>query len=116
MTNTEMTGSLEGLFVVASAPAGWYEVAGGSRRWFDGRQWTSYYAPLESRPDAEVGARRHQTNHGFHLIMIVMTLGVWLPVWAIMLTKNVVRSSILAPRNQTRPLGSGATAPPGSSQ
>jgi hypothetical protein len=87
--------SLDGLFVVAAAPAAWYETGDGRRRWFDGRQWTDHYAPmltLVPTPDAPVHTH-HSTAHGFHLIMAIMTLGAWLPVWAVVTVCNVIRSA-----------------------
>jgi len=67
---------------VASAPAGWYDIGSGRRRWFDGRGWTDHYAPMP--PETTVASsRRHPADHGFHLIMTVMTLCAWLPVWAL---------------------------------
>lgn len=128
--------STEGLFVVASAPAGWYEVSEESRRWFDGRSWTDHYAPVTSRPvspepalaipdpvvvvasRADARGTRHP-NHGFHLIMIIMTLGVWMPVWAVVMARvvvgRVVPIAATVPGRQTWLRGSGVVAP-GSSE
>ena len=86
----------DGLFVVASAPAGWYDVGDGSRRWFDGRRWTDHYAPVPTlvpELDAEPVKTHFRTEHGFHLIMVVMTLGMWAPVWAGVTVCNVIRST-----------------------
>ena len=68
------------LFVVASAPAGWYDIDDAIRRWFDGRHWTEHYAPILNRvPDLKPVSRG--PNHGFHVIMVIMTIGAWAPVW-----------------------------------
>lgn len=80
---------------VASAPAGWYDIGSGRRRWFDGRGWTDHYAPAPP----EAAARRHPADHGFHLIMTVMTLCAWLPVWAIVVGWSAARR---APRRMIR--------------
>lgn len=87
--------SLEGLVVVAAAPAGWYETGDGRRRWFDGRQWTDHYAPVLTlvTPLEAPLLTHHSTGHGFHLIMALMTIGAWLPVWAVVTVCNVIRSS-----------------------
>lgn len=103
MTNAEVLGTMastDGLFVVASAPAGWYEVGDGTRRWFDGRQWTSHYAP-PPRVDLESGLvrSRHPINHGFHAIMLIMTIGVWMPVWAIVVAYAAVRAAASSRRS-----------------
>jgi len=84
-----------GLFVVAAAPAGWYDQTDGSRRWFDGRQWTDHFAPqLRLVPDLRPERTHYATDHGFHVIMVVMTLGVWAPVWAAVGCANVLRSAV----------------------
>ena len=92
--NIQDSGSLtNGLFVVASAPAGWYDIDDSTRRWFDGRGWTDHYAPiLILVPDTDSVAEQSSTNHGFHAIMVIMTLGVWAPVWLAVGTSNFVRS------------------------
>lgn len=81
---------------VAFAPAGWYDIGSGRRRWFDGRGWTDHYAAM---PPETTSARRHPADHGFHLIMTVMTLCAWLPVWAVAAGWSAVRR---APRRMVR--------------
>ena len=83
---------------VAFAPAGWYDIGFGRRRWFDGRGWTDHYAPMPTET-AAVSARRNPADHGFHLIMTVMTLCAWLPVWAIAVGWSAARR---APRHMIR--------------
>jgi len=39
------------------------------------------------------GRRFYKTSHGFHLIMSIVTLGLWLPVWGIMAILNSSRSN-----------------------
>lgn len=88
----------DGLFVVAAAPAGWYDVADDVRRWFDGRRWTDHYAPkLTLVPELEPEPVRlhRRTDHGLHAILVVMTLGAWTPVWAGVALVNSVRVSPL---------------------
>lgn len=103
--------STEGLFIIAIAPAGWYEIGGGTRRWFDGRQWTDYYAPVlvllpESDHLAESEASSLpvplQVNHGFHLIMTIMTLCAWLPVWGVMTAVGAIRPPTTGRPSTTR--------------
>ena len=102
MTNASGMGprpTTEELFVVAAAPAGWYEVGDGLRRWFDGRQWTDHYAPVLSLVSTDNLVRtNHPTNHGFHLIMAIMTLGAWTLVWAVVAACNIIRSTAPAGR------------------
>lgn len=81
-----------GLFVVASAPAGWYDINEDTRRWFDGRSWTDHYAPIVRLvPDIDPQPVPVRTNHGFHAIMVIMTLGAWMPVWFTIGVWNILR-------------------------
>ena len=83
----------DGLFVVASAPAGWYDIDDTVRRWFDGRRWTDHYAPiLNLVPDLEPVSRG--PNHGFHVIMVIMTIGAWAPVWLTVSACRIVQLRI----------------------
>lgn len=81
------------------APAGWYDDGHGAMRWWDGYQWTA--ATMDPRPAAHtnlyVGSavaqrRLYKTSHGFHLLMTIFTLGLWLPVWIIVGIVNAVRA------------------------
>lgn len=67
-----------------TAAAGWY-VRGHQQQWWDGANWTEHFAPLaqaaQAVPVVVVGT--HKTSHGFHLIMSIITLGLWIPVWII---------------------------------
>jgi hypothetical protein len=59
------------------------------RWWWDGQQWqpvTGRPAPLES-----VTVTPHKTNHTFHLLMTVFTLGLWSPVWLVVWMINTLR-------------------------
>lgn len=94
----------EGLFVVANAPAGWYQIAADMRRWFDGREWTDYYAPvLDSEPDvpgAPLPPSRFPLSRasvGFHLIMVVATMGFWLPILLIVVIVRSIPRRLAAP-------------------
>lgn len=90
---TDLIGLTHGLFVVASAPAGWYDIDKVTRRWFDGRGWTDHYAPiLRLVPDIGEVTLHIRTNHGFHVIMVIMTLGAWAPIWVTVGVCNSVRS------------------------
>lgn len=90
-----------------AVPAGWYpdpDNTNGFRygsapslRYFDGVNWTEQRAPMNRRqPQAQppivnqVYANasptvvvRGGTSHGFHLLMTVLTCGLWLPIWII---------------------------------
>lgn len=91
----------EGLFVRASAPAGWYEVGNGMRRWFDGHEWTGHYAPVLTVAPGRPVVR---PDHGFHLIMTIMTIGAWSLVWLALLALQAGRilGRVSAPVRQVR--------------
>jgi hypothetical protein len=85
----------------ASSPAaGWYPDAQGVQRWWDGQGWTEHVQPQPvpqqyAQPvivDNGSDRRFYKTSHGFHLIMSIVTLGLWLPVWGIMAIMNSTRS------------------------
>lgn len=71
-----------------AVPAGWY-VQGHQQRWWDGVQWTDNFAPLAAPvPQVVVQQQPRRTNHAFHLIMSIVTVGLWIPVWIIVAIAN----------------------------
>lgn len=50
----------------------------------------NYPQPYYQPPQRIVTKTHRDTSHTFHLIMTVCTLGLWLPVWAIMAVVNAV--------------------------
>jgi hypothetical protein len=82
-----------------SAAAGWYDDGTGRQRWWNGTAWTDHYADQQraQQPSYLVAAQPqyvpqqvvvnqrkvYKTSHGFHLIMSIITFGLWLPVWLI---------------------------------
>ena len=68
------------------APAGWYPVPEGGSRWWDGTTWTEHRAgpvlPVVSYRDPL------ETNHVLHLLLSVLTCGLWLPVWFVIAWRN----------------------------
>jgi hypothetical protein len=76
---------------VNTAPAGWFDDQQnpGMLRWWDGQVWTAHRAPAQ----VVVEQRRvYKTSHAFHLIMSIVTLGFWLPVWLVVGLMNASRS------------------------
>jgi hypothetical protein len=77
----------------APAPQpGWYpDPSGGpGQRYFDGRQWTLHAPPPPPPPtiviNNNVGAPMPVVvttgpNHGLHLVLTLLTCGMWLPIW-----------------------------------
>lgn len=75
-------------------PAGWYPDPSGApgQRYFDGQQWTHHVPPAPPQPaiviNNTVGAPLPLVvttgpNHALHLILTLLTFGMWLPVWLI---------------------------------
>lgn len=73
-----------------TTPAGWYPdgASTGVERWWDGTQWTENRratpnaVPAYARPPEMVTLAPKRTSHVFHLIMTILTAGVWgLFVW-----------------------------------
>jgi hypothetical protein len=84
--------------VAQQAVSGWYDDGSGRQRWWDGSMWTPHYADQQGQhvvpqmqpvyvgtPSTVVVPKRkmYKTSHGFHLVMSIITLGFWLPVWLI---------------------------------
>ena len=98
-----------------TVPAGWYpdpDNATGFRyggapslRYFDGVQWTENRVPMPRRgpqpqqPSQPIIIAQQMaptqtvyvgggTNHGLHLILTLLTCGLWLPIWILMIIVN----------------------------
>ncbi len=80
---------------VQTAPAGWYDdpAAPGIMRWWNGSDWTEHRSPKYAAPGVVINQRRpYKTSHGFHLLMSIFTLGLWLPVWLVVGIYNAARA------------------------
>lgn len=79
-------------------PPGWYpDPSGGGQRYFDGKQWIDLPPPPPPPASAQpsivinnnVGAAAPPVvvtsgpNHTLHLVLTILTCGMWLPVWLI---------------------------------
>lgn len=88
----------------STAAPGWYDDGHGRYRWWDGSSWSEHYAGPVPKPAilqtpapvvvTNVTAPRkfYKTSHGFHLVMSIITLGAWLPVWLIVGLVNAARA------------------------
>ena len=61
-------------------PPGWYPDPTGQVRYWDGANWGHL------APQATVVPVR--TNHAVHILMTLLTCGIWLPVWIIVAAAN----------------------------
>lgn len=79
-------------------PAGWYPNQAGVMQWWDGHQWTQHTQPannvqVATQAPVIVNQRKaYKTSHGFHLLMSIITLGLWLPVWLIVGMYNAAKA------------------------
>lgn len=70
-------------------PPGWYPNGPGLERWWDGRAWGPQVRALpQAGPHRAVTWERNRTSHVFHLLMTLLTCGLWLPVWAVVAILN----------------------------
>lgn len=71
--------------MTGSAPAGWYPDGTGQTRYWTGTAWTDHVAaPVVVATPAPVYVTVDKgTNHVFHLLMSLITAGLWIPVWII---------------------------------
>jgi Protein of unknown function (DUF2510) len=70
---------------------GWYpDPAGNGQRYFDGTKWTAHHVPPP--PSVVINNAVNASapvfiasgpNHALHLILTLLTCGLWLPVWLI---------------------------------
>ena len=73
-----------------STPApGWYPDPSGQpgQRYHDGRRWTTHFvptpptAPAPAQAVAVAVSTGGGTSHALHLVLTVLTCGLWLPIW-----------------------------------
>lgn len=75
--------------MTTSAPLpGWYPDPSGApaQRYFDGRQWTHHALPPAPPPSIVINNTVVVTtgpNHALHLVLSLLTCGMWLPIWFI---------------------------------
>jgi hypothetical protein len=78
---------------------GWYTVPGGVQ-WWDGAAWTGEIQAVQpAATPATVSYVPVQTNHVFHLILTILTCGLWgLFVWLPMTIINQLRKNKVVTR------------------
>lgn len=86
-------------------PAGWYHDTGSGRmRWWDGNGWTERFAPTP------VVVVNKGTNHILHLLLSIVTAGLWIPVWVIVSIVNATKNASGTDYDQRRNLIRGLIA------
>ena len=65
-------------------PPGWYTDAQGVRRWWSGRDWTTYTQPVSASMPAQHVSGLTTGGHIANAILTVCTLGLWAPIWVLM--------------------------------
>lgn len=83
---------------VRQVAPGWYPDDRGVTRYWDGARWTEHVAPpaypqvVVHQPTYMVTRTRKQTSHTFHLLMTILTFGMWgLFVWLPITIYNSMR-------------------------
>ena len=84
-------------------PAGWYpDPSGGpGQRYFDGHEWTVMAPPPPPPPSVVINNNNTVgspyplvistgPNHALHLVLTVLTCGMWLPIWLLVTILLVV--------------------------
>jgi hypothetical protein len=75
-----------------NGPAGWFPDPSGApgQRYFDGTAWTQHFAPHVSTAPAPTvavavanGGGSNGGMHVVHLLLTLLTCGMWLPIWII---------------------------------
>lgn len=83
------------------AAPGWYDNGAGRQQWWDGNQWTNHFGDqqyaqaVQYMPQHQVVVapqKIYKTSHAFHLVMSILTLGLWLPVWLIVGVYNASKA------------------------
>jgi hypothetical protein len=82
--------------------AGWYPDPGGQpgQRYYDGQRWTQHFTPtppvVQAPTAVAVAVAGGGTNHALHLILTLLTCGMWLPVWIIVSIVGMVSGPSVA--------------------
>jgi hypothetical protein len=92
-------GDASRVYPAQQAAPGWYVLQPGTECWWDGYRWTVHVRPVSAYsviPDARRGQKavtysRVPTSHAFHLLMTLLTCGLWLMVWIPMIIINSLR-------------------------
>lgn len=92
---------------------GWYpDPSGTGHRYFDGTAWTAPHVPPPPPPPSIIiNNAVHTTptvvvdsgpNHALHLILTLLTCGMWLPVWVIVtVVAHSRRAGVTGPSSKT---------------
>lgn len=75
-----------------TTPAGWYPhpLGLGKEAFWDGQQWQ--FSRLNNL-HTEQPAKRKPVNKTLHLVLTIVTLGLWMPIWTIVLLTRLSEDS-----------------------
>ena len=81
----------------SAPPSGWYPdpVSPGVVRWWTGTAWSEHRAPAAApapTPVVVVAAPPSGPNHLIHLILTLLSCGLWAPVWLLVAWQNSPRA------------------------
>jgi len=104
-------------------PTGWFPDPHGQpgQRYFDGQRWTEHFTPsppppppvsvvvnnniATPAPSVAVAVSGGGTNHALHLVLTVLSCGMWLPIWILI----AIFDSVGRPSASVAVDGSGGT-------
>ena len=84
-----------------AAPPGWYPDPGipGTRRYWSGAAWTEHVAMATVQVGGQVYVPP-PTNHVLHLLLTLLTCGLWAPMWILIAWSNDSARSAAIGRSQ----------------
>jgi hypothetical protein len=81
-----------------SPATGWYPDPNGGpgQRYWDGQNWTIVAPPAPAAPPyghwPQPTVLPVRTNHAMHILLSLLTCGLWIPVWIVMAMINADRT------------------------
>lgn len=84
---------------IQQQPPGWYTAGPGVERWWDGAAWGEQVRASQVQqagPSKAVTYQPRRTSHLLHLVLTIITLGAWAPVWIVVtILNNLSRQKVV---------------------